>query len=63
MLACYNDDEEEFQTITVVGTGFSEQQLKDFTEQLTPTVVENKPSYVRVGEGKQAKVKEAWSSK
>ena len=55
LLACYNDEEEEFQSITVVGTGFSDEQLTSFTEQLRPTIVDPKPAYVRVGEGKQAK--------
>lgn len=55
LLACYNDDDEEYQAITVIGTGFSEAQLATFTEQLKPTVIDKKPHYLRVGEGKQAK--------
>ncbi len=55
LLACYNDEDEEYQSISVVGTGFSDAQLKEFTDLLARTVVEHKPKYVRVGEGKQAK--------
>jgi DNA ligase-1 len=55
LLACYNDEEEEYQTISVVGTGFSDVQLEEFTKLLTPEIVEKKPKYYRVGEGKQAK--------
>jgi DNA ligase-1 len=32
LLACYNRDEEEFQTTCKIGTGFSDVQLKEFTE-------------------------------
>lgn len=55
LLACYNDDDEEFQAITVVGTGFTDEQLKEFTDLLKPSEVDKKPAFVRVGEGKQAK--------
>ena len=55
LLACYCEDEEEFQSISVVGTGFSDAQLQEFTDLLTPSILKEKPKYVRVGEGKQAK--------
>ena len=32
LLACYNADEEEYQTTCKIGTGFSDAQLKEFTE-------------------------------
>ena len=39
LLAIYNPDDEEFQTISKIGTGFSEVQLEAFTQALTPTQV------------------------
>ena len=46
LLAVYNQDTEEFQTISKIGTGFSEEQLKQFSEQLKQfTVPSPKPYY------------------
>ena len=46
LLAVYNQDAEEFQTISKIGTGFSEEQLKQFSEQLKQyTVPSPKPYY------------------
>ncbi len=51
LLACYDDEGEQFQSICKVGTGFSEQALKDFAESLAPTAIPAPPAYYRVGEG------------
>ena len=46
LLAVYNQETEEFQTISKIGTGFSEEQLKQFSEQLKElTVPAPKPYY------------------
>jgi len=43
LLACYNAEDDQFQTICKVGTGFSDKQLKDLTEKLKNHIIP-KPS-------------------
>ncbi len=46
LLAVYNPEGEEFQTISKIGTGFSEEQLKQFSEELRlHTIPTAKPYY------------------
>ncbi len=40
LLACYDPDSENFQTICKIGTGFSEEILSEFYESLKPLEVE-----------------------
>jgi len=40
LLACYNDDTEEFETITKIGTGFSEEDLDSHHSSLKDLVIE-----------------------
>lgn len=51
LLACYDADQEEFQAVCKLGTGFSEQDLDTFTTTLKDDIVAAKPSYVKVSEG------------
>lgn len=53
LLAAYDDEEEEFQSITRVGTGFSDDKLKELSDffQQNGKICESKPTNVRVGEG------------
>ncbi|EGG20126.1 DNA ligase I [Cavenderia fasciculata] len=47
LLACYDDDNEDFQTLCKIGTGFSDEQLKEFTEILAPQVTNScKNTYI-----------------
>jgi len=48
LLACYNPDEEEYQSICKIGTGFTDENLEKFTAQLK-THVCSKKSYYRMG--------------
>ncbi len=49
LLAVYAGEGEEFQTISKIGTGFSEEQLRAFSEQLRGlTIPAPKPYYRRV---------------
>ena len=50
LLAVYNQDAEEFQTISKIGTGFSEEQLKQFSEQLKEYLVPSPKPYYRSAE-------------
>ncbi|CAK0786390.1 hypothetical protein CVIRNUC_009603 [Coccomyxa viridis] len=50
LLAVYNQDAEEFQTISKIGTGFSEEQLKQFSEQLKEYLVPSPKPYYRYSE-------------
>jgi len=47
LLACYDPDEEAFQTICKIGTGFSDEQLQQHTESLRPNIIPHPKSYYR----------------
>lgn len=47
LLAVYNQEAEEFQSISKIGTGFSEEQLKQFSEQLKELTVPSPKPYYR----------------
>ncbi|CAL8122524.1 unnamed protein product [Orchesella dallaii] len=47
LLACYDPDEEVYQTICKLGTGFSDEQLLKHTESLKPHIIPNPKSYYR----------------
>ena len=47
LLAIWNAEAEEFQTISKIGTGFSEERLKELTEQLNPHQITKPHSYYR----------------
>ena len=51
LLACYDEESEQYQSCCKVGTGFSEQDLIDFHAALSPLVVSAAPKYYQVGEG------------
>ena len=46
LLAIYNEETEEYQTISKIGTGFSEEQLKELADMLRPlTIADPRPYY------------------
>ena len=47
LLAIWNAEAEEYQTISKIGTGFSEERLKELTEQLNPHQINKPHSYYR----------------
>ena len=47
LLACYDEESEELQSICKIGTGFSDEQLVELTEGLRPTVIEAPRSYFK----------------
>lgn len=47
LLAIYNEETEEYQTISKIGTGFSEEQLKELAELLRPLTISEPRSYYR----------------
>ena len=47
LLAVYDAESEEYQTISKCGTGFSEQQLIDLKATLEPHVIKEPKSYYR----------------
>jgi len=51
LLACYNDDSEEFETIGKVGTGFKDEDLDAHYAALKDTVIDSPPSYYKYGGG------------
>ncbi|VAH04931.1 unnamed protein product [Triticum turgidum subsp. durum] len=47
LLACYDEHNEEYQTICNIGTGFSEQQLEERSTSLRSKVIKNPKAYYR----------------
>jgi len=47
LLAVYEEDEEAFQTIAKVGTGFSEEALKELADSLRPSIIPGPKPYYR----------------
>ncbi|KAL9243939.1 hypothetical protein vseg_017771 [Gypsophila vaccaria] len=50
LLACYDSDNEEFQSICKIGTGFSEVVLEERSSSLRSKVIPNPKSYFRFGD-------------
>lgn len=48
LLACYDPDLEEYQSVCKVGTGFSEERLAKFATDLKELVIPRKPNYYKV---------------
>jgi len=46
LAAVYNEEDDEYQSVCKIGTGFSDEMLKSLPEGLADAVVENKPSNV-----------------
>ncbi|KAL3320974.1 tRNA ligase [Cichlidogyrus casuarinus] len=51
LLACYESDEEQFQTICKLGTGLSDADLKKFSETLSEVKIEGPKSYYSYNAG------------
>ena len=52
LLACYDPDSENFQTICKIGTGFSDEVLLSFYDQLKPLEIEVARGDLEVGGAK-----------
>ncbi|KAF6253198.1 ATP-dependent DNA ligase [Scenedesmus sp. NREL 46B-D3] len=50
LLAVYDDEGETYQTISKLGTGFSEEQLTALAESLRPAIIAKPRSYYKYGE-------------
>lgn len=50
LLACYNEDTEEFQSVCKLGTGLSDEDLQSHSKELRQFVAEGPKSYYRYGE-------------
>lgn len=48
LLACYDEDTEEYQCICKIGTGFTDVQLQEFSEALKKTVIDKPKNYFRL---------------
>ncbi|KAF9362052.1 hypothetical protein BGX34_006760 [Mortierella sp. NVP85] len=56
LLACYDPDREEYQSICKIGTGFSEQDLEDHYKVLKEHVIPTPKSYYVLGEANKPDV-------
>ena len=67
LLACYDEESEELQSICKIGTGFSDEDLKALHESLRDTVIDGPRSYFKVGESLKPDVwfepKQVWEVK
>jgi DNA ligase-1 len=50
LLACYDADSEEFQSVCKIGTGFSDEILKSLTEDLSKHIIKKKTSNYTVSD-------------
>ncbi|KAK5577110.1 hypothetical protein RB653_002048 [Dictyostelium firmibasis] len=50
LLACYDENNEEFQTLCKIGTGFSDEQLTNFTNDLKPHVINQPRNQFRIAD-------------
>jgi len=50
LLACYDEDSEEYQSICKIGTGFSDEDLKDHYASLKPHVIPGPKGYFNVSD-------------
>eukprot|EP00963_Diacronema_lutheri_P001166 scaffold73_cov337-Pavlova_lutheri.AAC.61 len=50
LLACYNEDTEEFQSVCKLGTGLSDEDLQNHSKELRQFLAEGPKSYYRYGE-------------
>ncbi|KAG0036991.1 hypothetical protein BGZ82_003319 [Podila clonocystis] len=56
LLACYDPEREEYQSICKIGTGFSEQDLEDHHKELKEHTIAEPKSYYVLGEGNRPDV-------
>jgi len=59
LLACYDEDTEQYESICKIGTGFTDVQLSEFTEALNKTVIDKPKNYFRVGDSRNI-VPDVW---
>ncbi|OMJ18656.1 DNA ligase 1 [Smittium culicis] len=50
LLACFDPDREEYQSICKIGTGFSEEDLENFKKNLEPLTIDQPKSYYSYGD-------------
>lgn len=50
LLACYDAESDEYQSVCKIGTGFTDESLESLTEALNPLVVPGMPKYYRTND-------------
>ena len=50
LLACYDEDTEEFQSVCKVGTGFSDEDLQELSSSLEPHIIKEKSSQYNISD-------------
>lgn len=67
LLACYDEENEEYQTICKIGTGFSEEQLVELADGMNPHTIDGPRTYYKVADSLKPDVwfepKQVWEVK
>lgn len=59
LLACYDAEGDEYQSICKIGTGFQDEVLEELTRALQPHVLSEKPGYYRTSDSPDVWLKES----
>jgi len=60
LLACYNEEEEEYQSVCKIGTGFSDAALAELTDALRPKMIDAPPKYYRTPDWADNSMPDVW---
>jgi len=60
LLACYNTDDETYESVCKIGTGFSDEQLQSLHKALSEKIIAQPRAYYRTPEWAEAQMPDVW---